>query len=79
MYMTETLDRIGPDVAKNVEDVKLSIKEVQDELGPKLVATNHRGIVIIAIVGVIAALAGGILSIIISKAITNPFHLSPTK
>jgi methyl-accepting chemotaxis protein len=34
------LDRIGPEIAKKVEEVKLSIKAVQDEIGPRLQAAN---------------------------------------
>ena len=52
--VVDTLDVIGPQVAKAVEDVKLSVKTDQDELGPRLAASNQstvRSVVIISLVG----------------------------
>ena len=47
--ITNSLDKIGPMVAKDAEDVKLSVKEEQDILGPKLQAANQRAIIFIII------------------------------
>ena len=68
----ETLDRIGPEVAKNVDDVKLDIKAVQDKLGPALVASNSRISLMICIVIGIALLLGLFLAIVITRSITKP-------
>lgn len=67
-----TLDRIGPEVASTIEDVKLDIKAVQDEMGPALVATNERNIWLIGSVSLLALALGGLFAFMINRAITNP-------
>ena len=70
--VNDTLDRIGPEVASNVEDVKLDIKAVQDKLGPALVASNTRTTWIISLVTGLALILGLFLAFVITKAITKP-------
>lgn len=53
-YIQNTLDVIGPNVARLSEDVKLSIKAVQDEIGPQLVVSNQRSILLISVLSVVA-------------------------
>ena len=65
----ETLDTIGPDVAALVEDVKLDIKGVQDTLGPKLVASNSRSIVMIIIAAIVALVIGIAISMLIVRSL----------
>ncbi|MBW1779640.1 MAG: MCP four helix bundle domain-containing protein [Deltaproteobacteria bacterium] len=72
--ITGTLDRIGPEIAKAVEDVKLDIKAAQDELGPRMVASNHRAELIVGVVGIIAMLLGAFLAFIITRGITKPLN-----
>lgn len=67
-----TLDRIGPDVASKIEDVKLDIKSVQDQLGPELVATNERNIWLIGSMSLFALTLGAVFAFLINRAITNP-------
>ena len=67
-----TLDRIGPEVALTVEDVKLDIKAVQDELGPRLVAINERSIAQIAVISLISLGLGVVLMLVITRGITHP-------
>ena len=67
----ETLDTIGPDVAALVEDVKLDIKGVQDTLGPKLVASNSRGIMMIIIAALIALVTGIAISMLIVRSLNQ--------
>ncbi len=74
--VTNTLDRIGPEVAANVEEVKLDIMAVQDELGPQLVASNSSAIQSLGIFGIIAILAGIILAVLIIRAIVRPLAQS---
>jgi methyl-accepting chemotaxis protein len=69
-----TLDRIGPIIAKEVEDVKLDIKDVQDELGPRLQASNTRSEILITIIGAIALVVGIVLAIVIARGITGPVN-----
>lgn len=40
-HITEGLDKIGPKIAKNLEEISQSIQAVQDKLGPELVKTNN--------------------------------------
>ncbi|SHJ29129.1 methyl-accepting chemotaxis protein [Desulfatibacillum alkenivorans DSM 16219] len=72
--IADSLDRIGPEVAQDIEDVKLSIKEVQDELGPKLVASNKKSLSLIVIVGAGAILGGLLLALVITRGITRPIQ-----
>ncbi len=66
-----TLDRIGPEIAKDIEDVKLSIKAVEDDLGPKLMAFNKRSKMLIFVIGIIAIFFGVALSFVITRGITQ--------
>lgn len=66
------LDHIGPNIAKLVEDVKLSIKSVQDEMGPRLVASNQKSSNIIAILSIVALAVGIIFSFVITRSIVSP-------
>ncbi|MBT5830249.1 MAG: response regulator [Candidatus Latescibacteria bacterium] len=61
-----TLDRLGPVIAKDVEDVKLDIKGVQDQIGPNLVAAINRNISIISTMGVFAVGIGLVLTFVIT-------------
>ncbi|NEX22078.1 methyl-accepting chemotaxis protein, partial [Thiorhodococcus mannitoliphagus] len=56
--VTDTLDAIGPKFAADIEDVKLSYKAEQDELGPQLQASNARAVVIISALSAIALAVG---------------------
>jgi len=54
-----TLDKIGPEIANAVEEVKLSIKAQQDTLGPILQARNaalSRLVMIVSVVGILVAI-----------------------
>ena len=58
--VTGTLDKIGPQIASDIEDVKLSVKGEQDELGPKVQANGERANFIITAL-TLGALALGLL------------------
>ena len=68
------LDVIGPNVAKEVEDVKLDIKAVQDKLGPELVASNSRTKLITIITAVLALVLGILAAFFITRSITKPIN-----
>jgi CHASE3 domain sensor protein len=70
--ITKTLDRIGPVIAKNVEDVKLSIKAVQDKLGPELISKINMINTLILIVGVISIVITALLSFWLTRSIIGP-------
>ncbi len=77
--ITGTLDRIGPEVANLVEDVKLSIKTVQDDLGPKLVASNSQAIQLIIIVGLIAIVVGVFISLFLKRSVMKQLGAEPSE
>ncbi|MEZ4600234.1 MAG: methyl-accepting chemotaxis protein [Syntrophotaleaceae bacterium] len=52
------LDKLGPEIAAHVEEVKLDIKGEQDALGPKLQADNRRAEILILVISVFAILLG---------------------
>ncbi len=65
--ITETLDRLGPEIAKNVEDVKLDIKGVQDTIGPQLQERNTLSTYIVSGIGTIALMVGLVLMFVIVR------------
>ncbi len=69
-----TLDRIGPEIAHAVEEVKLDIKKVQDTLGPELVAANHRSEWVMAVVGSIALVLGAFFAFSITRGLTKTLN-----
>ncbi len=73
-----TLDRIGPEIAKNLEEVKQSIISVQDELGPRLVKENSGAIYMLILGGIIALILGILCSYFITRIIVKPVALSVT-
>ncbi len=77
--ITDTLDRLGPEIAQNTEDVKLSIKEVQDALGPKLVASNSRGVTIIIVVGLISIAFGIAISLFLKSSVMKQLGAEPAE
>ena len=74
--ITNTLDKIGPLVAKSTKEVKLSIKAEQDRLGPELQANNASAVTIMIIVGFVATLVGVLLAFFITRSISKPINLS---
>ncbi|CCK80940.1 putative methyl-accepting chemotaxis sensory transducer modulated with TRAP transporter solute receptor [Desulfobacula toluolica Tol2] len=67
-----TLDRIGPEVSSNAEEVKLDIKKTQDILGFQLIKSNSRSIKVISIVAGAALLIGCLLAFFITRSVTKP-------
>lgn len=70
--ITNTLDRLGPEIAALVEDIKLSNKAEQDILGPKVQEENNRGVLVIILMTLVAVILGAVTAILITKGITKP-------
>lgn len=68
----ERLDPAGRTIAKLAEDLKLNIKERQDELGPQLQESNERAGNFVLTLSIVAAALGVFLAIIITRAISRP-------
>ncbi|CAN2040704.1 methyl-accepting chemotaxis protein [Candidatus Magnetomoraceae bacterium gMMP-15] len=72
-----TLDRIGPEIAKALEDIKLSVKTDQDLLGPKVEESNQTTVKTVIAVSIIGILAGIIFAFVISNMVTKPLGGEP--
>jgi methyl-accepting chemotaxis protein len=73
--IADKLDTIGPEIAAKAEEIKLSLKEEQDTIGPTVQASNERTstiTVVVAIVGVVIAI---FLGFFISGRITRPISM----
>ena len=66
------LDRIGPEVATSVEDMKLHIKTQQDELGPRAEAEIARAELLTLSVSAIGAFLGMLAAWFIGTGISKP-------
>jgi len=75
----ETLNKIGPDVALQVDAVKLGIKKVQDEIGPRLQASNTQAVLFIIIVSMAAIVAGIVLVFFTTRSVLNQLGSDPSK
>lgn len=71
------LDKIGPEIAAQIEQVKLDIKGVQDQLGPQLQANNKRSEILIVSLAVIAVLLGVAIASLIIRGILRQMGGDP--
>ena len=69
-----TLNKIGPNVAATVENVKLSVMEEQDTLGPELKENTDNSITLSLILSVAAITLGIVAAYLLTIAITRPIH-----
>jgi len=72
------LDRIGPQVAKYAEDVKLSVKKDQDALGPIVQATAESTLSQQMIIGVVSMILTLAMVFLITRAMQNLNNLMNT-
>ncbi|KZN33656.1 methyl-accepting chemotaxis protein [Pseudoalteromonas luteoviolacea] len=70
----EYLDVIGQQAAKQIEELKLSIKDRQDHMGPLLQRDNRNSQTLVATVSVISFVVAISLAVLISKSITTPIN-----
>lgn len=66
------LDKLGPAIAAKAEDVKLSVKEDQDALGPALQAANQRSTMIVLTISGAALIVGIVVSVILTRILVKP-------
>ncbi|MBD3265504.1 HAMP domain-containing protein [bacterium] len=71
---TNTLDKIGPQIAALADDVKQSIITTQDKLGPQLVAANSSAIRFLSIASIASILAGALIAWFITRIIVRPIQ-----
>ena len=63
-----TLDKIGPNIAADIEKVKLEIKSVQDTIGPELQESNTRASILIPICVILAMGLGIVIAWFITRS-----------
>lgn len=67
-----TLGKLGPEIAAETENIKLSVMNDQNTLGEKIQKSNVRSVKIILVVSGFAVILGIVLSLIIIRGITAP-------
>ncbi|CAM3544972.1 methyl-accepting chemotaxis protein [Thalassospira profundimaris] len=72
--VADTLDEVGPVVAENLEDLKLSVKAEQDQIGPRATEAASQAVIVTAIVGGVAVILGGFAAWIIGTGISRPIR-----
>lgn len=72
----DSLNTLGPQIAEDIEAVKLSVMADQDALGPKLQLDNARTVIEIITIGIIALIIGIATSLLIIRSITKPLSAS---
>ncbi|GAA6166659.1 methyl-accepting chemotaxis protein [Sessilibacter corallicola] len=74
-----TLNRVGPIIAADLENVKLSVKKDQDALGPEIQALAENTVSMIVILSVVSVIVAVILSWITAKSIRKPIGGEPAE
>lgn len=77
--INNTLNQVGPAVANHIEEVKLSVKHDQDQLGPEVQSGAESANWLVGIVSVIAVLIGLICAIAMGKIIRRPIGGEPAR
>ena len=72
-----TLDVIGPQIAKAAEDVKLSVKADQDILGPMVQESNRTTLLMVSIISGVGFLVGIFFAWFITKVVKAPLGGEP--
>lgn len=77
--ITNQLDRLGPAIAKDVEDVKLSVMADQDVLGPQLQAANNQAIMLAVVISIIALAVGVFTAGFIIRTVNRQLGSDPAE
>ncbi|MCG7562165.1 methyl-accepting chemotaxis protein [Pseudoalteromonas sp. McH1-42] len=75
--ISQKLNVIGPQVANTLEDIKLDIKNRQDELGPQAQSTSEQAVMLVTTVSVLVVFAGAFLSWYVSNLLREPIGGEP--
>lgn len=71
------LDVLGPEIADDVDEVKLSLISEQDELGPRLQANNQRTMIMVIILSAAAVIIGIIIALYTTVSILRQLGADP--
>lgn len=77
--VNDVLARIGWDVSSKIENVKLDVKKVQDEIGPRLKSSNQRAVSMIVIISFISIVIGVAIVILIIKSVMTQLGSDPSE
>ena len=67
-----SLDKLSPQIAARLEQVKQSVQDEQETLGPNLEAKNDRTLGIVVAVGLLSALVGIFAAVLTTRSIVGP-------
>ncbi|MEH6650109.1 MAG: methyl-accepting chemotaxis protein [Motiliproteus sp.] len=76
-HITKTLNRVGPDIGNQLEQVKLSAKNEQDQLGPKVQHDTENTVSMVAWFSIIAILTGIGMAWFMARVIRQPIGGEP--
>jgi methyl-accepting chemotaxis protein len=77
--INNTLNRVGPNVARHIEEVKLSVKRDQDRLGPEVQDTAEKANSLVGVISVTAVFIGLICAVVMGKIIRKPIGGEPAE
>lgn len=77
--IAERLDVLGPEIGQDVEDVKLSVMNEQNVLGPKLQAANKRAVMLAMIISAAALVIGIATAFFIIRTINRQLGRDPAE
>ncbi|MCF6216209.1 MAG: methyl-accepting chemotaxis protein [Emcibacter sp.] len=70
--ITGTLDKIGPEAARTIEEIKLSFKAEQDTLGPQLMEEVTKAVTTNIILSLIILIIGAAIGLFTARLIARP-------
>jgi len=77
--VNQRLDVVGPEIAKNLEEVKRSVIAEQDELGPSVRESNSRAITMTIVFAVAAILVGVVVAVGLTRSILGQLGCDPSE
>lgn len=77
--ITGRLDLLGPKIAAEMENVKLSVMGEQDLLGPQVQATNNMTMTIMGVLGIAALLIGAGTALVIIRTTSRQLGRDPAE
>ncbi len=77
--INDQLDRIGPEIAGLIEEVKLEIKGVQDQIGPRVQASGERATRLILWVSLFAVLMGIAMVFLVTRSLLKQLGGDPAE
>ncbi len=75
----ETLNKTGPKITELVEDIRTNIRNVQDEIGPRVEKSNSQAVNVIIIVSLSALIAGVVLVLLITQSVVKQLGGDPAE